>query len=409
MENCRACGHTLKNAFLSLGKTPVSNSYLLEAGLHSMEPFYPLELYVCEKCFWVQIDEFEPAENIFSANYAYFSSYSKSWLEHCKNYTDLMISKFNFSSNSLVVEIASNDGYLLQYFKEKNIHVLGIEPTANTAHTAIKKGIPTDIEFFNSKKATSMKNEGKFVDLLIGNNVLAHVPNVQDFVHGLSIALKPNGVITMEFPHLMRLIEFNQFDTIYHEHFSYISLHSVIQLFEKYSLEIFDVDEIPTHGGSLRIYAKHKIDSTKKLSNNVSEILKKEKEAGLLNVDTYIVFNEKVKKTKRDILTLLINLKNENKKIVGYGAPAKGNTLLNYCGVGTDFIDFTVDMSEHKQGKFLPGVQIPILHPDEIKKRKPEYVIVLPWNIKEEIMQQISFIKEWGGKFVICIPNVEVI
>jgi SAM-dependent methyltransferase len=401
----------LREPFLSLGNSPLSNAFLTKEDLNQMEPYYPLDVYVCEKCFLVQLDEFETAKNIFSSDYAYFSSYSESWLQHCKNYTEMMIDRFGFYKKSFIVEIASNDGYLLQYFRQRDIPVLGIEPASNTAEVAIKKGIPTDITFFNTSYAKKMKETGKLADLIIANNVLAHNPNLNDFVEGVKIALKPDGVITMEFPHLLKLIEENQFDTIYHEHFSYFSFHSVQKLFASHNLVLFDVEEIPTHGGSLRIYARHKEVSSEQLavSSNITNIINKEIEFGLNQIRTYQSFGEKVKLTKRKLLQFLIQAKNDGKKIVGYGAPAKGNTLLNYCGTRTDFLDYTVDRSPHKQNKYLPGTHIPIKHPDKIKEDKPDYILILPWNIKDEIMEQMSFIREWGGKFVIPIPKVEVI
>jgi SAM-dependent methyltransferase len=409
MPECRICNTGLREPFLSLGNSPLSNAYLSGDDLHRMEPYYPLEVYVCKKCYLVQLEEFEIAKNIFSSAYAYFSSYSESWLQHCKNYTEMMISRFGFDRGSFVVEIASNDGYLLQYFRQNGIPVLGIEPASNTAEVAIKKGIPTDITFFDTSYAKKMKETSKLADLIIGNNVLAHNPNLNDFVKGLKLALRSDGVITMEFPHLLKLIEGNQFDTIYHEHFSYFSFYTVKKLFASHDLEIFDVEEIPTHGGSLRIYAKHKDDKSKTVTNNVRDLLKKEDAAGMFNLITYTNFNEKVKLTKRKLLQFLIQAKNEGKRVAGYGAPAKGNTLLNYCGIRTDFLDYTVDRSPHKQNKYLPGTHIPIKHPDKIREDKPDYILILPWNIKDEIMEQMSFIREWGGKFIIPIPEVRIV
>jgi SAM-dependent methyltransferase len=409
MVLCRACNNELREPFLSLGNSPLSNAYLSKDDLNKMEPYYPLDVYLCKKCFLVQIEECVTTKTIFSSDYAYFSSYSDSWLQHCKNYTEMMIDRFGFNKDSLVIEIGSNDGYLLQYFKQYNIPVLGIEPASNTAKVAIKKGIPTDIAFFDTSYAQKMAKDNKLVDLIIGNNVLAHNPNLNDFVEALKIALKPGGVITMEFPHLLRLIENNQFDTIYHEHFSYFSFHAVQKLSASHNLELFDVEEIPTHGGSLRIYGKHKHDRSMKVTNRVGNLLEKEKSAGLLELETYYNFRKKVEVTKRRLLEFLIQAKNEGKKIVGYGAPAKGNTLLNYCGIRTDFLDYTVDRSPHKQNKYLPGTHIPTKHPDKIKEDKPDYVLILPWNIKDEIMEQMAFIREWGGKFVIPIPRVMVI
>jgi SAM-dependent methyltransferase len=407
---CRICGANLEEPFLSLGKSPVANSLLTREDLHKMEPYFPLDLYVCQSCWLVQLEEFEAPEKIFSSDYPYFSSYSESWLKHCKNYAEMMVERFGFDKNSFVVEVGSNDGYLLQYFKEHNIPVLGVEPAENVARAAIEKGIPTDITFFNTSYAKKMREKGKLADLIIGNNVLAHNPNLHDFVEAMKIALKPNGIITMEFPHLMKLIQENQFDTIYHEHFSYFSFYAVKKLFSLHELEIFDVEEIPTHGGSLRIYAKHKEADGKLLATTkrVEELLEKEKDFGLFDLQTYSNFKRKVEATKRAFLLFLIKAKNEGKKIVGYGAPAKASTLLNYCGVRTDFIDYTVDRNPHKQGKFIPGVHIPIKHPDKIKEDRPDYVIIFPWNIKDEIMEQLKYIREWGGKFVVPIPELKV-
>lgn len=410
MVLCRACNNELKESFLSLGNSPLSNAFLSKEDLNRMESYYPLDVYVCERCYLVQLEEFETAKNIFSSDYAYFSSYSESWLQHCKNYTEMMISRFDFDRDSFVVEIASNDGYLLQYFKQHDIPVHGIEPASNTAEAAIRKGIPTDTTFFDSLYAGKMKEDGILADLIIGNNVLAHNPNLNDFVEGLKIALKPDGIITMEFPHLLKLIGENQFDTIYHEHFSYFSFYAVQKLFTSHNLELFDVEEIPTHGGSLRIYGKHKEASSEQLavSSNVGDLLEKEESSGLLDLKTYYDFCKKVEMTKRKLLQFLIQAKNEGKKIVGYGAPAKGNTLLNYCGIRTDFLNYTVDISPHKQNKFLPGTHIPIKHIDKIKEDKPDYVLILPWNIKDEIIKQMSFIGKWGGKFIVPIPEVRI-
>ena len=408
MHKCRACNSNLEEPFLSLGNSPLSNSYLTKDDLHNMEPYYPLELYVCPECHLVQLEEFEAAKDIFSSNYAYFSSYSETWLQHCKSFTEMMIRRFGINKESFVLEIASNDGYLLQYFKQHDIPVQGIEPASNTARVAIENGIPTDISFFDEPYAKKIRSTGKLPDLIIGNNVLAHNPNLIDFVKGLKIALKSDGIITMEFPHLLKMIEGNQFDTIYHEHFSYFSFHTVQQLFTSYDLEIFDVEEVLTHGGSLRIYARHKEDNSKPIEENVRDLLNKEESAGIFNPEFYNEFNEKVKLTKRKLLQFLIQAKNEGKKIVGYGAPAKGNTLLNYCGIRTDFLDYTVDRSPHKQNKYLPGTHIPIEHPDKIKEDKPDYVLILPWNLKDEIMEQMGYIREWGGKFIVPIPEVVV-
>ena len=408
MVRCRACRSDLGEPFMSLGNSPLSNSFLSENDLHKMEPFYPLDVYLCRNCYLMQVEEIQTAIDIFSSDYAYFSSYSETWLRHCREYTEMMINRFGFDNNSFVLEVASNDGYLLQYFKQHGIPVLGVEPASNTAEVAIKKGIPTDITFFDTAYAEKMRKSGRLADLIIGNNVVAHNPNLNDFVEGLKLALKSDGVITMEFPHLLKLIEGNQFDTIYHEHFSYFSFYTVRKLFASHDLELFDVEEIPTHGGSLRIYAKHKDYTSKSISDNVKHLLKKEDDAGIFGSAIYTEFSERVKLTKRKLLAFLIQAKDEGKVIVGYGAPAKGNTLLNYCGIRTDFLDYTVDRSPHKQNKYLPGTHIPIKNPDKIKEDKPDYVLILPWNIKDEIVEQMSFIREWGGKFAVPIPEVVV-
>lgn len=404
---CRFCGEELKYDFVDLGMSPLSNSYMKPENLQKKENYYPLHAYVCSKCFLVQLEKFESPEEIFS-DYAYFSSFSASWLKHAEEYTKKIVGRFKFDSESKVIEIASNDGYLLQYFKKIDIPVLGIEPAENVADQAIKKGIPTRKEFFGMKLANTLVEENVKADLLIGNNVLAHVPDINDFVRAMKEILKPEGVITMEFPHLLKLMQENQFDTIYHEHFSYFSLITVKKIFKKHGLTLFDVEELRTHGGSLRIYVKHIENNSKNMSKKIHEIINKEIKMGLEKIETYTEFDEKTKKIKRDILTFLINLKNEGKQIVGYGAPAKGNTLLNYCGIGTDFIDYTVDKNPYKQQLVLPGTHIPIFSPEKIKETKPEYIIILPWNIKDEIMNQMSFIKEWDGKFVTLIPNIEV-
>ncbi len=404
---CRFCGSPLKHSFIDLGVSPFANSYLKEEQLQQMEPFYPLHAYICDVCYLVQLNKFESPEQIFG-DYAYFSSYSETWLKHAKDYTELMIERFGFDSDSQVIEIASNDGYLLQYFKEKRIPVLGVEPAKNVAQVAEAAGISTVVKFFGVETATELASKGKNADLMLGNNVLAHVPDLNDFVKGFKILLKPQGVITIEFPHLIQLIEENQFDTIYHEHFSYFSLITVKKVFAEHGFTVFDVDELPTHGGSLRIYACHAEDTSKPVSDRMSDLLNREIDAGFTNLGFYHSFAERVKETKRNILDFMLTAKNEGKSIVGYGAPAKGNTLLNYCGIRTDFIDYTVDRSPHKQGHYLPGTRIAIKHPDEIEKTKPDYLLILPWNLKEEIMEQMSHIREWGGRFVVLIPKVKV-
>jgi SAM-dependent methyltransferase len=406
-SNCRFCGSMLEHTFVDLGASPLCQSFLDAEQLNQMEPFYPLNVYVCGSCFLVQLQEYVAPENIFS-DYLYFASYSDSWLAHAKSYTDQMVRRFPITEKSLVVEIASNDGYLLQYFVEKKVPVLGIEPAANVAAVATQKGIPSLVKFFGSGTARELVASGKRADLLLGNNVLAHVPDINDFVSGMKILLKPQGVITMEFPHLMRLMEQNQFDTIYHEHFSYLSFSTVEKIFARHGLTLFDVEELPTHGGSLRIYARHAEDSSKPVDPRVLELRNREESAGFSRLETYSQFAEQVKETKRKLLEFLIKAKQSGKKIVGYGAPGKGNTLLNYCGIRTDFLDYTVDRSPHKQGKFCPGTRIPIYSPERIRETQPDFLLILPWNLKDEIMQQHSYLRDWGGKFVVPIPEVTV-
>jgi 2-polyprenyl-3-methyl-5-hydroxy-6-metoxy-1,4-benzoquinol methylase len=405
---CRFNGQPLKHTLVDLGMSPLANAYLNLHQLNQAEKFYPLHAYVSDDTLLVQLEKFETPDNIFS-DYAYFSSYSESWLKHAKAYTELMVETFGFNYNSLVIEIASNDGYLLQYFQEKNIPAFGIKPAANIAKVAEEKGIPSIIKFFDIQTAKELVSQGKQADLLLGNNVLAHVPNLNDFIAGMKIILKQDGILTMEFPHVLQLIEQNQFDTIYHEHFSYFSFLTVEKIFAAHGLKLFDVEELPTHGGSLRIYAKHDNAIFPAISERVYQVKEKELAAGLHKIETYITFGEKVKSTKRKLLSFLLSAKAEGKTIVGYGAPAKGNTLLNYCGIGTDFIDYTVDRNPHKQGLYLPGTHIPIYHPDTIQRTQPDYVLILPWNLKEEIMEQMAFINEWGGQFVVPIPEVQVI
>ncbi|MCX6989949.1 MAG: class I SAM-dependent methyltransferase [Chlamydiae bacterium] len=404
---CRFCSTPLFTTFCNLGKTPLSNSYLKDMQLKIHELVFPLHAYVCQNCLLVQLEEFQKPNQIFS-DYAYFSSYSKSWLEHARNFVESVVKRFSISSIHQVIEIASNDGYLLQYFMEKKIPILGIEPAENVAKVAESKNIPTLVEFFGVSLAEYLVKKGKMADLLIGNNVLAHVPDINDFVKGMKLLLSPDGVITMEFPHLLNLIIHSQFDTIYHEHFSYLSLQVVEKIFSFHGLKIFDVEEVSSHGGSLRIYACHK-ESLRKTELSVSILRNKETENGLDSFDVYSSFELKVQKIKSDLLEKLIDLKTQGKKIVGYGAPAKGNTLLNFCSIGTDFLDYTVDLSPHKQGLYLPGTHIPIYAPEKIRETRPDFILILPWNLKHEIMQQMSYIKEWNAKWIVPIPNVEVI
>jgi SAM-dependent methyltransferase len=372
-----------------------------------MERFYPLHAYVCGSCFLVQLTEFETPERIFS-DYAYFSSYSESWLKHCESYACAMVDRWSLGAESLVIEIASNDGYLLQYFKKSGVPVLGIEPAANVAKVAMDKGIPTEVAFFGEKKGAELAAGGKSADLIAANNVLAHVPDINDFVKGFARTLKPTGCVTVEFPHLLQLMRHNQFDTIYHEHFSYLSLQFVCKLFAAHGLCVFDVEEIATHGGSLRIYACHATDKTKQVGSAVTTLLDQERECGLLDLQAYFRFSEQVVRTKCEVLDFFVDAKRAGKRVAGYGAPAKGNTLLNYCGIGAEFLSFTVDRSPHKQGLYLPGTHIPILSPDEIRQAKPDYLFILPWNLRDEIVGQMAEIREWGGQFVVPIPALEI-
>jgi hypothetical protein len=408
IPSCRFCNTELKHTFVDLGMSPLCESYVAVADLQKMEAFYPLHVYVCDNCFLVQLLEYVSASDIYS-EYAYFSSYSFSWLEHAKTYVNMITEKLALGPKSQVVEIASNDGYLLQYFVQKGIPVLGIEPAGNIAPAAEKKGVKTIVKFFGQQTARELVHEGVRADLLLGNNVLAHVPDINDFVKGMKILLSADSVITMEFPHLVQLMLENQFDTIYHEHFSYLSFTTVSKIFSDHGLFVFDVEKLPTHGGSLRIYGCHNGNTHRPLTSRAKALLEEEKDFGIGRLETYTSFTEKVKKTKQRILSLLIELKNNGKSIVGYGAPGKGNTLLNYCGIRTDFIDWTVDRNHYKQGKFLPGTHIPIYPPEKIEETRPDYLFILPWNLKEEIMEQNRFIREWGGKFIVPIPEPKIL
>jgi 2-polyprenyl-3-methyl-5-hydroxy-6-metoxy-1,4-benzoquinol methylase len=401
--NCRFCGAPLSRVFADLGMSPLANSYLRKEQLRQMEPYYPLDAYVCDKCFLVQLDMYEVPTKIFT-EYAYFSSFSSYWLQHCSEYTEMMIDRFQLDTSKLILEIGSNDGHLLKYFIEKNIPVLGIDPAANVADAAKSDGVPTLVRFFNGKLADELVCENKKADVIIGNNVLAHVPELIDFIDGMKKVLKPDGVITMEFPHLMKLIKYDQFDTIYHEHFSYFSLITVENIFRSRGLTIFDVDELQTHGGSIRIYASHSGNKEYEISDRVGNLKYREVQSGLQNINMYNQFSESVKRTKRNILDFLIHVKNNNRTIAGYSAAAKATTLLNYCGIGTDMLDYTVDISPYKQGLYLPGTHIPILHPDKLKETRPDYILIFSWNLKEEVIEQHSYVNEWNGKFVIPIP-----
>lgn len=405
MKACRACGAALAGPFLSLGASPLSNAYLEPAQLAAMEPTYPLDVHWCAQCTLVQIDEVERADHIFNATYAYFSSYSESWLAHSRRYCDEAVARYGLGPGSYVVEVGSNDGYLLQYFVQRGIAARGVEPSRSVATVAIEKGIPTDVTFFDPAYAAAMERRA---DLLIGNNVLAHNPDLRGFSSAIAAALAPAGVATLEFPHLVRLLEHDQFDTIYHEHFSYLSLHAVDALFRRHGLVVFDVEELATHGGSLRIHAQRERGG-RAVTPRVAEILELERARGLLVADTYAAFGARVAEAKRALLTFLIEAKRRDKRVVGYGAPAKGNTLLNYCGVRTDFLDYTVDRSPHKQGRFLPGSRIPIFAPARIFEDKPDYVLILAWNLRDELIAQLAGIEAWGGRCVIPIPTVEIV
>src|SRR5579862_4782041 len=405
---CRFCSQGLSKVFVDLGMSPLCQTHISPEQLNAMERFYPLRVYVCDACLLVQLEEFVAPADIFS-EYAYFSSFSDSWVEHARRYTEQMRKRFGLDGSRQVMEIASNDGYLLQHFVAAGVPVLGIEPAENVARAAIAKGVRTISCFFGRESAARIKSQYGPPDLLLGNNVLAHVPDINDFVAGMQLLLKSDGVITMEFPHLMQLMELNQFDTIYHEHFSYLSFTTVRKIFAAHGLTLFDVEELSTHGGSLRIYARHEADAGKPVGARVHQLLEVEARKGYDRLDHYLSFEPRVRGTKRALLEFLIDARKRGKKIVGYGAPGKGNTLLNYCGIRTDFLDFTVDRNPYKQGKFLPGSHIPILHPDRLMEARPDYVLILPWNLKDEITQSLAGIRAWGGRFVVPIPTVQVL
>jgi SAM-dependent methyltransferase len=405
---CRFCGAALATTFVDLGMSPLCQTHIHADQLHEREAFYPLHAYVCDRCFLVQLQEFVTPDEIFT-EYAYFSSYSSSWVEHARRYAEMMIGRFGLGGSSRVFEIASNDGYLLQHFVARGVPVLGIEPAANVAKVAIEKGVPTTVRFLGRDTAVAIAAEHGRADVLLGNNVLAHVPDINDFVGGMKRLLAPGGVITMEFPHLQRLIAENQFDTIYHEHFSYLSFMTVERIFGHHGITLFDVDELPTHGGSLRIYGRHTENPALAVTDRVGALRRREIEDGFQTLARYRGFDEQVKTTKRKLLTFLIDAKRQGKRIVGYGAPGKGNTLLNYCGIRTDFLDFTVDANPYKQGKFTPGTRIPILAPAAIREARPDYVLILPWNLKDEITAQHAYIRDWGGRFVVPIPETRVL
>lgn len=404
---CRFCGAELRQTFVDLGMSPLCETYPAATDLSRGETYYPLHVYVCAECFLVQLEEFESGENIFS-DYAYFSSYSDSWLKHCEKYCTRMADRFGLTANSFVVEVASNDGYLLQYFLRRGIPILGIEPAVNVAEVATEKGVPTLVRFFGAELARELVRKGQSADLLAGNNVLAQVPDLNDFVEGLRILLKPEGVLTLEFPHLLQLIRRNEFDTIYHEHYSYFSLLTTVKILGAHALRVFDVEELASHGGSLRILACHTESGSHATAGAVQKVLQDEADAGLNSISGYESFGRQVLQTKLAFVEFLIQATKAGKSIAGYGAPGKSATLLHYCGVGKDLIAYTVDRSPYKQERFLPGSHIPIHHPDRIAETKPDYVVILPWNLKDEIMQQLQFIREWGGRFVVPIPEVAV-
>ena len=405
---CRSCGAPLRHTFVDLGMSPLSNAFLREDQLNCAEAYYPLHARVCEQCFLVQLEEFERPEKIFG-EYSYFSSFSETWLRHAREYAEAAIDRFGLNAQSLVVEVASNDGYLLQYFQKRGIRVLGVEPAQNVARAAEEKGIPTLVKFFGTQTAAEMQAAGRQADLLVANNVLAHVPDLRDFLAGLHVALKLRGTLTLEFPHLLRLIRDNQFDTIYHEHFSYFSFLTAEDLLKRHGLSVFDVEEISTHGGSLRVYACHTEDGSREPHVRVQGLREAETKAGLRTLETYAGFGQKVRETKRALLKFLVAAKDTGKSVVGYGAAAKGNTLLNYCGIGRDFLDYVADISPHKQGQYLPGMHIPIFPPGRLRETRPDYVLILPWNLREEIVGQLAYIREWGGRFVVPIPTTRVI
>jgi hypothetical protein len=405
---CRFCGAGLVDTVVDLGMSPLCESFLPADHLDRMEPFYPLKVWVCRKCFLVQLSQYVKVEEIFT-EYAYFSSFSTAWLKHAEDYVAMITKRLSLGKDSFVVELASNDGYLLQYFVKTGIPCLGVEPAANVAKAAEEKGVKTQVSFFNEQTAAEMRAAGKMADLVLGNNVFAQVPDVNTFVGGIPTILKPKGTVTFEFPHLMQLFENSQFDTIYHEHFSYFSLIAAEAIFARHGLTIFDVEELWTHGGSLRIYARHKADDSRPLTERLLALRAREEEKGYRRIETYTRFEEQVRETKRKILEVLIDAKRRGKRVVGYGAPGKGNTLLNYCGIRTDFIDFTVDRNPYKHGRFLPGTHIPIFPPGRLDEAKPDYVFILPWNLKDEIMAQLSHVRSWGGKFIVPIPEATVL
>lgn len=407
--NCRHCRSELKASLIDLGTSPPSNAYLNASEIHEPEKWFPLRVLICENCWLVQTEDFSRSEELFSEDYAYFSSFSSTWLQHAESYVGKMIERFSLDQSSNVVEIAANDGYLLQYVKKNGIPCTGVEPTKSTAEAARKKGIPIIEEFFGENLASKMRKLNLEADLTVANNVLAHVPDINDFVKGFSILLKENGVSTFEFPHLLNLLKENQFDTIYHEHYSYLSLYSVSLIFESNGLSVFDVEELNTHGGSLRVFAQRRDTGKHPVSDSVSQLIQKEISEGINSLEIYKSFQQKVNRVKNDLLTFLIKSKNEQKKVVGYGAAAKGNTLINYSGIRSDLLEFVVDKNPAKQNKFLPGSRIPIKNEDDLIEAKPDYILILPWNLTTEVINQLDYITKWNGKFVSAVPELKII
>jgi SAM-dependent methyltransferase len=405
---CRFCSAPLQHTFVDLGMSPLCESYVPADRVNAMEPFYPLHAKVCERCLLVQLEEFVTAEDIFS-EYAYFSSYSDSWVAHARNYVEMAVERFGLDASSLVIELASNDGYLLQHVAERGICALGIEPAANVAAVARERGVETVVEFFGRELARRLEADNRVADLLVAINVMAHVPDLNDFVGGMQIVLAPHGVVTIEVPHLLRLVESNQFDTIYHEHFSYFSLLTARKVLAAHGLDVFDVDELKSHGGSLRLYAQNAATGRRAVTDRVHELAERERKLGFDTLESHRSFSRQVNETKWRLLEFLIARRREGERIAGYGAPGKGNTLLNFCGIRADLLDYTVDRNPYKQGQFLPGTHIPIRHPEVLEQDRPDYILILPWNLKQEIVEQLSYVREWGARFVVPIPRVEVL
>jgi SAM-dependent methyltransferase len=405
---CRHCGEELNNTFLDLGSSPPSNSYLTEQSLKEPEKWYPLKVMVCDSCWLVQTEDFVGAGEMFSEDYAYFSSFSTTWLDHAERYVEKVVSRFGLTGDKTVVEIAANDGYLLQYVKAKGIPCYGIEPTSSTAEAAREKGIEIIEDFFGVVKAEELVSQQRQADLMAANNVLAHVPDINDFVKGFAQLLKPDGVATFEFPHLLNLVEQNQFDTVYHEHYSYLSLTAVQKIFEENGLSVFDVEELPTHGGSLRVYAQQSDTGQQTVADSVARLRTKEDDAGMSTIDYYHGFQEQVEKVKTDFLSFLLDARKQGKRVAGYGAAAKGNTMMNFAGIRPDLVSYVVDRNPAKQGKYMPGSRIPIVSEERIKQDMPDYIVILPWNLKDEVMAQLDYVREWSAEFVVAVPELSI-